>query len=89
MDRSTIYDRELFEISKQIAAENNIPWQTKTMVAGGNDSGAIHITKGGVRTLAISIPCRYLHSPASAARLSDMENSLKLTELMIKKVCEL
>lgn len=89
MDRSTIYDRELFDISKQLAAENNIPWQTKTMVAGGNDSGAIHITKGGVRTLAISIPCRYLHSPASAARLSDMENSLKLTKLMIKKVCEL
>lgn len=89
MDRSTIYDRELFDISKQLAAENNIPWQTKTMVAGGNDSGAIHITKGGVRTLAISIPCRYLHSPASAARISDMENSLKLTKLMIKKVCEL
>lgn len=89
MDRSTIYDREMFLLSKEAAKENNIPWQTKTMVAGGNDSGAIHITKGGVRTLAISIPCRYLHSPASAARLCDMENSLALAEAMIEKVCSL
>lgn len=89
MDRSTIYDREMYELSKQLAEENNIPWQTKTMVAGGNDSGAIHISRGGVRTLAVSVPCRYLHSPASAARISDMENSLKLVSLMMNRVCEL
>jgi endoglucanase len=87
MDRSTIYDRELFELSKQISAENNIPWQTKTMVAGGNDSGAIHISRGGVRTIAISVPCRYLHSPASAAKLSDMKACLALAEKMLEKVC--
>lgn len=89
MDRSTIYDRELYSLSKQLAEENDLPWQTKTMVAGGNDSGAIHITKGGVRTMAISVPCRYLHSPASAAKLSDMEASLKLAEIMLEKACTL
>ena len=59
------------------------------MVAGGNDSGAIHISRGGVRTLAISVPCRYLHSPASAAKVSDMEASAKLAEIMIEKACML
>ena len=34
------------------------------MVAGGNDAGAIHTAAGGVQTLAISVPCRYLHSPS-------------------------
>ncbi len=87
MDRSTVYDRELYLLSKQIAEENHIPWQTKTMVAGGNDSGAIHITRSGVRTMAISIPCRYLHSPASAAKVSDMEASLTLAEKMFEKMC--
>ena len=89
MDRSTIYDKEMYALSKKIAEENNISWQTKTMVAGGNDSGAIHISRGGVRTMAVSIPCRYLHSPCCTARLSDMEYSFKLVELMIEKVCML
>ena len=89
MDRSTIYDKELYELSKKTAAENGLKWQTKTMVAGGNDSGAIHITRGGIRTMAISIPCRYLHSPCCVAKLSDMEESVKLAELMLEKVCML
>lgn len=89
MDHSTIYDKELYNISKAAAEENNILWQTKTMVAGGNDSGAIHISRGGVRTLAISVPCRYLHSPASAAKVSDMEASAKLAEILMEKACML
>lgn len=89
MDRSTIYDRELFELSKSIAADNSIGWQTKTMVAGGNDSGAIHISRGGVRTLAVSAPCRYLHSPCCVARLCDMEDCRRLAGKLIEKMCTL
>ncbi len=89
MDRSTIYDKELYKISKETAMENDIKWQTKTMVAGGNDAGAIHISNGGIRTLAISAPCRYLHSPSCVVKYSDLVDSLKLTELMIEKVCSL
>lgn len=87
MDRSTIYDKELYRLSHEIASENGIKWQTKTMVAGGNDSGAIHISRGGVRTIAISAPCRYLHSPSCAVKLSDLENCERLAGLMLEKMC--
>lgn len=89
MDRSTIYDRELYEISRKAAEENGINWQTKTMVAGGNDSGAIHISRGGVRTMAISAPCRYLHSPSCVVKLSDLEDCQRLAKIMIEKMCSL
>lgn len=89
MDRSTVYDKQLFLASKAAAAENDIPWQTKTMVAGGNDSGAIHLSRGGVRTMAISIPCRYLHSPSCVAKMSDIENSARLAKIMLEKLCTL
>ena len=62
MDRSTIYDKELYRLAFDLAEKNGIPCQTKTMIAGGNDSGAIHISGKGVRTIALSLPCRYLHS---------------------------
>ncbi|MDE6732177.1 MAG: M42 family peptidase, partial [Oscillospiraceae bacterium] len=64
MDRSTVYDRALYKLAFETAKANDIPVQTKTLIAGGNDSGAIHVSRGGVRTCAISVPCRYLHSPS-------------------------
>ena len=89
MDRATIYDRELYKLAFTVAAEKNIPIQTKTMVAGGNDSGAIHVSNGGVRTLAISAPCRYLHSPSCVVNGSDLIACRDLAKVLIAKICEL
>lgn len=71
MDRGTVYDRGLYSLAFDTAKNNDIPVQTKTLVAGGNDSGAIHISAGGVRTCAVSVPCRYLHSPSCVIKMSD------------------
>lgn len=89
MDRSTIYDRELYRLAMDTAAAEDIPVQTKTMVAGGNDSGVIHVSVDGVRTLAISAPCRYLHSPACVVKESDLTDCRRLAEVMLNKVAEL
>lgn len=88
MDRSTLYDRRLFKLAFDTAEENNIPCQTKTVIAGGNDSGAIHISGKGVRTMAVSLPCRYLHSPSCVINFKDMENAYKLVEILSEKVAE-
>lgn len=86
MDRSTIYDRGLYDLSKEIARENNIPWQTKTVIAGGNDSGAIHISRGGVKTIAVSVPCRYLHTPCCVIKEDDLFNSFILAAAMADRI---
>ena len=89
MDRSTIYDKELYRMAFDIAAEFGIPCQTKTMIAGGNDSGAIHKSRGGVRTIAVSAPCRYIHSPSCVINMEDFENMLILTRELAKRIHEL
>ena len=86
MDRRTIYDKELYRLCFDISKENNIPCQTKTMVAGGNDSGSIHISRGGVRTIAISVPCRYIHSGASVMALSDAHACESLAKILISRI---
>jgi endoglucanase len=86
MDRRTIYDKELYNLCFSISKEEGIPCQTKTMVAGGNDSGAIHISRGGVRTIAISVPCRYIHSSASVMALADAYASESLTKTLISRI---
>lgn len=89
MDRATIYDRELYRMAFEVAEEKGIPCQTKTMVAGGNDSGAIHTSAYGVRTMAISAPCRYLHSPVCVLKYSDVEACERLAFEMLVRIGQL
>lgn len=89
MDRGTIYDRELYRLAFETAEKLGVPVQTKTLVAGGNDSGAIHVSRGGVRTCALSVPCRYLHSPACVIRQSDYEATKALAAAMANVCAEL
>lgn len=86
MDRSTIYDKGLYKLCFDISKENSIPCQTKTMVAGGNDSGSIHLSRSGVKTISISVPCRYIHSSASVMALSDAYACESLTKILISRV---
>jgi len=89
MDKSTIYDKELYNLSFETAKEIGVKCQTKTKVAGGNDSGAIHKAMGGIRTAAISVPTRYLHTASCVVDLADITAAEKLASAMYKKLCEL
>lgn len=82
MDRSTAYDRTLYNA----ALNSGLSVQPKRAVAGGNNSGAIHLSREGIRTLAISLPCRYIHSPSCVANIIDIENMIKLTKYMLNGI---
>lgn len=88
MDNRTIYDRELFELGFAVAKENNIPAQTKTAVAGGNDAGAIQTSGDGARVMAISLPTRYIHSGASVVKASDIDDTRRLLKALLPKLTD-
>lgn len=88
MDRSTMYDKGMYRAAFALCQAQGIPCQTKTRIAGGNDSGAIHVSRGGVRTLAVSLPCRYLHSPSCVADLADLDAFAAFLPWMIQKLME-
>ena len=79
MDRATVYDREYYNA----AIKSGIKVQPKRAVAGGNNSGTIHLSKSGVRTIALSVPCRYIHSSSSVADTDDINSAYSLAEYMI------
>lgn len=86
MDNRTMYDKQLYELAFELANENDVPCQTKTRVAGGNDAGAIQTSCNGVKVCAISLPCRYLHSESCVISKQDFENSYKLTKLLSDRI---
>ena len=88
MDGGSIYDRGLFELLRDLADRNGLPWQMKHYLAGGTDASAIQRTKSGVRVAGISAAVRYLHAPSSVANISDMEHMLTLARLFVGAVAE-
>lgn len=83
MDKATLYDKELYTA----AIGSGIPCQPKSAVAGGNNAGGIHLSGNGVRTVALSAPCRYIHSAGSVVNLSDIKSMTELTAYILNGVC--
>ena len=86
MDRRTIYDRGLIEKCRELSEKHGIPLQFKRAVAGGNDAGAIHDSRGGVRTIAVSLPCRYLHAQLSYISKKDYNSVSRLAIELAREI---
>ncbi len=82
MDGATSYDREYYNA----ALNSVIPVQSKCAVAGGNNAGAIHLSRGGVRTMALSVPCRYIHTSGSTCDMRDVVAVRDLAKHMINQI---
>ena len=82
MDGATSYDREYYNA----ALSSGIKAQSKCAVAGGNNAGAIHLSRGGVKTVALSVPCRYIHTSNSVCDIRDVIAVRDLAKYMINKI---
>lgn len=86
MDRSMITQPVLLNFLRTTAEKNGIPYQLKTQLGGGTDAGSIHLTEGGVPSAVISLPCRYIHSPAAYLNRDDYDNTLALLKAALKAI---
>ncbi|MEG1631140.1 MAG: M20/M25/M40 family metallo-hydrolase [Hydrogenoanaerobacterium sp.] len=86
MDRATVYDSTLYNIALDTAKKCGIAAQSKEGVFGGNDSRSIQSSCAGVRCLAVSMPCRYLHSPSCVLKISDIEATFALAKELCTEV---
>jgi endoglucanase len=86
MDRSIVVDPRLLRFLRATAEAEGIPYQLKTALGGGNDAGAIHTTGAGVPAATISVPCRYIHSPAALLSRDDYDNTLRLLKAALNRL---
>ncbi len=86
MDNGAIYDRKFLALAQRVAEREGIPYQLKQAVAGGNEAGRIQKMGTGCHVLAISLPCRYIHSPVSVASEKDMLAMKKLACAIIREL---
>lgn len=87
MDGTSIIKSDMVNRLIELAKDNDISFQIKKGATGGNDAGRIHLSREGVKTAVISVPCRYIHSPVSVLDLDDLNNTVRLVK-QFAKGCE-
>lgn len=76
---SSIANRKVNDLLKACAAANGIPYQMESyMGRTGTDADKLHFTGTGVTTALLSLPLRYMHSPAEVCHLEDIQHSIDL-----------
>lgn len=73
MDGSVICHPQMVKRLEELAVAREIPYQMDVIRQGGTDAGSIHLTRSGVYTGGVSIPCRYMHSPVEMVDARDVE----------------
>ena len=86
MDNSSLYQPHLIQQVTKLAEKAGISYQIRRGHSGGNDAGKIHLSREGIPTIAISVPCRYIHSTASVLAEKDIEDTLRLVDLILKAI---
>lgn len=82
-----VSNRILYDMVKSVAKSGNIPYQVQSSgYPGGTDTAAIQLSRGGVATVLISLPLRYMHTQVETCSYADLENTAKLIAATILKI---
>jgi endoglucanase len=85
-DRGLLANKQLVNHLADTAREHKIPFQFKQPLVGGTDAGQLHRGRAGVPSAVVSLPARYIHSPAAIISLDDFTNALKLMRAALPKL---
>jgi len=88
-DKSIISNPKVNDRLVRNAEIDNIPYQYKKPMSGGTDAGKIHISREGVPSSVVSVPCRYIHSPTSLLKLDDILSTINLINAFIRNKADI
>jgi endoglucanase len=77
-DGGMLSDPRLVRCMVEAAEKAGLPYQLEVLEGGTTDARAIQLTRAGVPSGCVSIPCRYIHSPSEMTDIDDVENAVRL-----------
>jgi len=83
-DAEMLGNRDIDNWIINLAKKNKIPLQLDVSDFGTTDALNISLSKKGVPSVAMNIPVRNLHTTIGIADKRDIENAIKLLELLLK-----
>jgi endoglucanase len=77
----------VFELLYEAAEAEEIPFTVESLGRStSTDADAIHLSRSGIPTGLISIPCRYLHSPVEMTSLRDIDAAARLVAAFARRL---
>jgi endoglucanase len=77
-DSQMLADPKVVAWMERSAQKAGVPTQREVLTNSSTDARAIQLTRSGVPTGGLSLPCRYVHSPSEMMDYGDVENAVKL-----------
>jgi endoglucanase len=77
-DAKMLSDPRVVDWMVHRAADAHLPCQLEVLERGTSGAAVIQVSRSGVISGGLSIPCRYLHSSSEMVDLGDVENAVKL-----------
>jgi endoglucanase len=78
MDSYSISDRTLVQAFVSLAEKKKIHHQMEVLPLGGTDAGAMQLSRAGVPSITLSIPCRYVHTVTETIHKDDVSATIEL-----------
>lgn len=79
-----VIDSELYKRAVAVAQKHGVKTQLEPIPArSGTDTDQIQLTRIGVRTLLISVPLMYMHTPVEVVDPKDVEETARLLALIV------
>jgi len=85
MDSSIISHPKLVDHVREIARQESIPYQMEILPRGGTDGGALQRSRGGIASITLSIPTRYIHTVNEMINAADVENAIRLLARFLER----
>jgi len=85
--RGTSLHPLVFELLYEAAETEGIPFTLESLGKGtGTDADAIHLSRAGVPSGLVSIPCRYMHSPIEMVSIADVDAAARLIAAFARRL---
>jgi tetrahedral aminopeptidase len=84
-DSGMIADPRIVEWMVERCEAAHIPHQLEVLQMGSTDARSIQVSRAGVPTGCLSIPCRYVHSPSEMVDLADVEHAVDLLVSLLQQ----
>jgi putative aminopeptidase FrvX len=85
--RGTSLHPRVFELLYEAGEQEGIPFTVESLGRGtGTDADAIHLSRSGVPTGLVSVPCRYMHSPVEMVAIEDIDAAARLIAAFAKRL---
>lgn len=82
--RGHLADPRMVDWLKKTAKKHDVKIQLEVGDGGNTDASAINFERGGIPSVPVSVPARYIHSPVEVIDLKDLQGAIELLRLAVK-----